>query len=144
MNITSARPKDIPACADIWLSASIEAHSFISPDFWTTNYPAMLEQYLPASEVFIATEAETIAGFAALYQGTLVALFVLPAWWSKGVGSLLLKHAQTQHSELTLTVYTQNSRAIGFYQRHGFTVQQKQVCSHTNESELLMLWKKQY
>ena len=143
MKITQALlPSEIQSCADIWLESSIAAHSFIEPEFWRSNYSAMLEQYLPAADIYLAKDEEAIAGFAALYQGRLAALFVLPAWWSKGVGSLLLQLVQELHEELQLTVYAKNSRAISFYLRHGFATQQEQVCPHTREPELLMLWKK--
>ena len=143
MNITQALlPSEMQACADIWLEASIAAHDFIPPEFWKSNYSAMLEQYLPATDVYLAQEQGIIVGFAALHQGTLAALFVLPVRWSKGVGALLLQYVQALHAELKLTVYAKNSRAINFYLRHGFAIQQEQTCSHTSEPELLMLWKK--
>lgn len=141
MNITQALlPSEMQACADIWLEASIAAHTFIPHDFWRDNHVAMREQYLPAADVYLAQEQGIIVGFAALHQGTLAALFVLPAWWSKGVGSLLLQHVQGLHAELKLTVYAKNSRAINFYLRHGFITQQEQTCAHTSEPELQMLW----
>lgn len=143
MNITTAlHSSEIKTCADIWLESSIEAHTFIQPEFWKNNYSAMLEQYLPAADIYLAKDGETIAGFAALHQVTLAALFVLPAWWGKGVGALLLNHAQKLNDELQLTVYSKNSRAITFYLRHGFVTQQEQSCPHTDEPELLMFWKK--
>lgn len=134
---------EIGACADIWLQASLVAHDFVAPDFWREHYYAMKEQYLPGSDVYLAKEDCTVLGFAAVSQGALEALFVLPACWGKGVGSVLLRHVQDLHAELTLAVYSKNSRAVGFYLHHGFTVSREQDCLHTGEPEILMLWKKE-
>ncbi|MEG6502164.1 MULTISPECIES: GNAT family N-acetyltransferase [unclassified Desulfovibrio] len=132
---------EIEACADIWLQASLAAHDFVSADFWHENHAAMKEQYLPGSDCYLAKEEEAFLGFAAVYQGALAALFVRPVSWSKGGGSELLRHVQDLYAELTLTVYSRNSRAVNFYLRHGFAVSKEQACQHTGEPELLMLWK---
>ncbi len=133
---------EIETCADIWLQASLAAHDFVAPDFWREHYDAMKEQYLPGSDVYLAKEDGTVLGFAAVSQEALAALFVLPACWGKGVGSGLLRHVRGMHEELTLAVYSKNSRAVSFYLHHGFTVSKEQTCPHTGEPELLMLWKK--
>ena len=141
MNIVPAHNRsEIGTCADIWLQASLAAHDFVPPDFWRKHLGAMKEQYLPASEVYLSKEEGTILGFAALYQGALEALFVRPAYWGKGVGSRLLRHVQNLHAELTLTVYSKNSRAVSFYLHHGFTVSKEQTCQHTGEPEVVMRW----
>jgi len=141
MNITLAKDSsEIEACADIWLQASLAAHDFVPPDFWRKHLGAMKEQYLPASEVYLSKEEGTILGFAALDQGALEALFVQPAYWGKGVGSRLLRHVQNLHAELTLAVYSKNSRAVSFYLHHGFAVSKEQTCPHTGESEVVMRW----
>ena len=132
----------IGACADIWLQASLAAHDFVAPDFWSAHYDAMKEQSLPGSDVYLAKEDGTFLGFAAVNQGALAALFVLTACWGKGVGSGLLRHVQGMHEELTLAVYSKNSRAVSFYLHHGFTVSKEQTCPHTGEPEILMLWKR--
>jgi len=133
---------EIEACADIWLQASLAAHDFVSPEFWHKNYEAMKEQYLPGSDLYLAQEEDTILGFAAVNQGALEALFVQPTCWGKGVGSRLLQHVQSLHTELTLAVYSKNSRAVGFYLHHGFTVCREQTCPHTGEPEVVLLWKR--
>ena len=143
MLVTQTKDRsEITACADIWLQASLAAHDFAAPDFWHGHYEAMKEQYLPASEVYLAKEEDAAMGFAAVHQGALEALFVRPTWWGKGVGSRLLRHIQDLHTELTLAVYSKNGRAVDFYLHHGFTEIQEQTCPHTGEPEISMLWKK--
>ncbi len=142
MVITQASTvSEIKFCADIWLQASIAAHTFIAPEFWKNQYTAMCEHYLPASEVYALKKQTAIIGFAAVHQGSLAALFISPEWWGKGAGSRLLQHVQQRYPELSLSVYAQNSRAACFYRKHGFSIVREQVCSHTEEPELVMHWK---
>lgn len=135
-------PFDLKKCADIWLDASIAAHTFIEPDFWISNHSVMAEEYLPASAVYIAKRQSEITGFAAICTGSLAALFVEPTEWGKGLGSELLCYVKDRHENLTLAVYKSNARAICFYQRHGFSIHKGQICSYTGEPELLMFWRK--
>ena len=114
----------------------------MEPGFWASTHRAIAEEYLPASEVYLVKKQSQITGFAAVHEGALAALFVDPAEWGNGVGTKLLCHAQTLYENLTLAVYKSNERAVGFYQKHGFFVQSEQICVHTGEPELLMLWRK--
>lgn len=129
---------DLKICAEIWLDASIAAHTFMEPGFWASHQPVIAEEYLPASEVYIAKKHSKIKGFAAIRNDSLAALFIDPAEWGKGIGSRLLCHVKDLYNNLELSVYKSNIRAVEFYKRHGFSLKNGQVCSHTGEEELLM------
>lgn len=135
-------PEDYARCADIWLQASIVGHPFIDKAFWKSNLQAMTEQYLPASTVLIAYDKETPVAFAATAKNVLEALFVLPLWWRKGIGRMLLKRLLDEHQELDLAVYQKNQQATAFYRQMGFNEVRRQVCPHTGEREILMHWER--
>jgi len=137
-HIRRADSQDIPALVEIWLSASIRAHNFISSDFWHKNAIEMRDRYLPASENWVYCENARILGFVALKQNTLAALFVTPGQQGRGIGRQLLNHAKQLRQTLSLTVYEANSKAIDFYSRHGFKMMIAQKDPHTGHSELLM------
>jgi len=137
-HIRKADIEDIPAMVEIWLSASIRAHNFISSDFWHKNAIEMRDRYLPASENWVYCENERILGFVALQQNTLAALFVTPGHQGRGIGRQLLNHAKTLRRMLSLTVYEANTKAIEFYSHHGFKMMIAQKDPHTGHSELLM------
>jgi len=136
--IRTAEPTDFDRLTELWLSASLEAHNFISSDFWQQNAEKMRHKYLPASENWVYCENDRILGFFSLFNDNLSALFVDPSAQSRGIGRKLLDHAKILRPCLSLNVYEQNIRAVSFYSRNGFRVVQAQKDPHTGHSELLM------
>ena len=73
------------------------------------------------NEVWVADEAERVAGFCGLTPGWLDHLYVHPERQSRGIGSALVGHAKTLQPEgLQLWVFQDNEGARRFYERHGF------------------------
>jgi len=73
----------------------------------------------------VATVLGEIVGVA-VRQGTLLdLLWVKPSMRSKGIGSTLMdtveRQAALEGPELRLEVWTVNRRAVGFYERRGFS-----------------------
>ena len=65
-------------------------------------------------------EAGEILGFVGVAAGMIEMLFVAPARFGQGIGSLLLRHAVTALGATRVDVNEQNPRAAGFYEHHGF------------------------
>lgn len=118
--IRTAEPTDFDRLTELWLSASLDAHDFISSDFWQQNAEKMRQKYLPASENWVYCENDQILGFFSLFNDNLSALFVEPPAQSRGIGRKLLDHAKILRPCLSLNVYEQNIRAVSFYSRNGF------------------------
>ncbi len=78
------------------------------------------ETVFPQCDLWGAIENGRIVGFAALRQGWIDHLYVLPEYQSRGVGSALLSHCQAQAAELQLWTFQQNCGANRFYESHGF------------------------
>ena len=58
-------------------------------------------------------------------QGEIYAIYVLPEWWGRGVGRLLMAHAvrvlsEAGYRDITLWVLEANQQARRFYQAAGF------------------------
>jgi ribosomal protein S18 acetylase RimI-like enzyme len=87
-----------------------------------------VEQYFDEHwrESTIATVRDEIVGVAVRHGTLLDLVWVKPSMRSKGVGSTLMETIESQAGldgkELTLEVWTVNQRAVGFYQRRGFSV----------------------
>lgn len=136
--IRKYRQADIDQVLSIWLTASIEAHNFIEPDFWESKVSEMRDVYIPASETFVLEYEGKINGFYSLYGNTLAAIFVAPESQGKGMGTALLNDAKNSRESLRLSVYKENVPSLKFYEKHGFILLDEQVDEHTGHPELIM------
>ncbi len=73
----------------------------------------------PDHQVWVYVEG-SIKGYCGFRKGWVSHLYISPEVHGKGVGSLLLRKATEAYSPLRLWVFQRNTRAIRFYERHGF------------------------
>ena len=140
--IRKLRERDLSAVMKIWLDTNIKSHNFVSKEYWTSNYE-MVKEILPKSEIYVYEEDDTnlIDGFIGLLDSYLAGLFVKNTAQSKGIGKQLLDYAKSIKSEMTLSVYQKNIRAVHFYQREQFQIQSENIDDNTNEKEFIMIWR---
>lgn len=136
--IREFRETDINSVMDIWLNTNISAHEFISDNYWRNNYD-QVKQMMPKATIYIYEE-EFIRGFIGLSGNYIAGIFVNENCQSKGIGKALLDYVKEQNKELVLHVYKKNKRAVRFYIREGFFVENEQIDINTNEIELAMKW----
>ncbi len=140
--IRKLRESDLSAVMKIWLDTNIKSHNFVSKEYWTSNYE-IVKEILPKSEIHVYEEDDTnlIDGFIGLLDSYLAGLFVKNTAQSKGIGKQLLDYAKSIKSEMTLSVYQKNIRAVHFYQREQFQIQSENIDDNTNEKEFIMIWR---
>jgi putative acetyltransferase len=129
---------DMNDILNIWLEASIKAHSFVGKEFWESRIDDMREIYIPASDTYVFSDGMTVKGFFSLDKTTLAAMFVSPNAQGKGIGRRLMDKAKLLRRKLTLCVYRENPKSIQFYRKCGFTIIKERVCVHTGHIEILM------
>ena len=134
---------DIDAVMQIWLITNIQAHSFISADYWKNKFDVVKEM-LPLVEIYVheIDSANRIDGFIGLNDDYIEGIFVKETAQSKEAGKQLLDHVKKVKSTLRLNVYQKNKRAIQFYLREEFSIQSESLDSNTGEKELIMVWKR--
>lgn len=139
--IRKMQPADLEPVLDVWLASTLQAHSFINPAYWYDNLEPV-RQMLPQAEVYIYTESEESAPLAliGLDEDYIAGIFVAPEAQAQGIGKQLLDYAKSLRSQLTLRVYQQNERALRFYQREGFQIENDQIDEATGAAEYLMRW----
>ncbi len=132
---------DLSAVMQIWLDTNIKAHDFISKEYWTGNYE-MVKEILPKAEIYVYEDdaAKLIDGFIGLTDSYIAGLFVKETAQSKGIGKQLLDYAKSIRSNMSLSVYQKNMRAVHFYQREQFQIRSENIDYNTNEKELIMTW----
>ena len=132
--IRELRKTDINRVANIWLKTNLKAHSFISEQYWTSNYERVKEM-LPQAEVYVYEDDKMIHGFLGVRDEYIEGIFV-----SDGIGKMLLDYIKDKKDRLQLKVYQKNVRAMSFYQREGFTIQSERMDEFTGETEYVMDW----
>ena len=130
---------DINKVADIWLKTNLEAHDFISGQYWTNNYEAV-KKMLPQAEVYVYEDNKIIQGFVGVRDEYIEGIFVSGKMQSHGIGKALLDYIKDKKARLQLNVYQKNVRAMSFYQREGFTIQSEGLDEFTGEKEYVMEW----
>ena len=140
--IRSMRKTDADRVADIWLEGNQKAHHFIDAQYWRDNLIPVKEQ-ISQAEVYVWEERNQIQGFIGLSGTYIAGIFVAQEAQSRGIGRQLLDFAKGLRMQLSLCVYRKNVRAVEFYRREGFTVQEEGIDEDTGEAEYRMLWKRE-
>lgn len=142
MEIRELKKEDISVVVELWYNVSIQAHSFISNEYWEKNKEAMATQYLPGSECYLAIKEGTIVGFVAMVEDYLAAIFVHTDMQGYGIGKKLLDFIKSKRETAQLKVYKNNPKSIHFYKNQGFSIISESIEELTNEAEIFMEWKK--
>lgn len=139
--IRKLRKTDLDEVAYIWLHTNKKAHDFIAETYWDEHFE-MVEGMLGDAEIYVFEGQGQIKGFVGLDGEYIAGIFVREKEQSLGIGKQLLDFVKSLKGQLKLNVYQKNERAIKFYTREQFEIQDEQTDEATGEAEYLMLWKK--
>ena len=119
------------------MAGCLQAHSFISPEYWEVNQALVKELLLPA-EAYVYEKNGAILGFAGLDGEYIEGIFVGEEVRSQGIGKSLLDFLKAKKPELRLNVYQKDTRAIRFHEREGFQIQREGLDEATGEKDYVM------
>ena len=139
--IRKLRKTDLDEVAYIWLHTNKKAHDFIAETYWDEHFE-MVKGMLGDAEIYVFEEQGQIKGFVGLDGEYIAGIFVREKEQSLGIGKQFLDFVKSLKGQLKLNVYQKNERAIKFYTREQFEIQDEQTDEATGEAEYLMLWKK--
>ena len=136
------KESDINRVMDIWLDTNLSAHDFIPAEYWQANFEAVTKM-LPQAKVYVYENDDNteIDGFIGITENYIAGIFVCAGMQSSGIGKQLLDYAKSQKDSLFLNVYQKNRRAVQFYLREQFEIQEEGTDGSTGETEFLMEWK---
>lgn len=141
--IRQFKKNDLSAVMQIWLDTNIKAHDFIPKEYWENNYE-IVKEILPDAEIYVHEDdtAGFIDGFIGLTDNYIAGIFVKEDKQSKGIGKQLLNYVKNIKSNISLSVYQKNTKAVRFYKREQFQIVSENVDDITNEKEFIMEWNK--
>ncbi len=135
---------DEDAAIDLWFRTWSQAYPSIDfakrLDDWRTRWR---NELVPVAQIVIAMQDERMTGFVTIdSNGYLDQLVVDPDAWGSDLGNALIAEAKTMApTGITLLVNTDNTRAIRFYERHGFVHTHDDVNPVSGRKVYGMKWK---
>ena len=124
---------------EIWLESTIDAHKFISKEYWNENYNIVKDMYIPMSKTFVYEDNDDIRGFISVINNDFIgALFVEKNYQGQGIGKSLIDYAKNLYDNLSLAVYKENEKALEFYKKMGFKIISENINEDTNCVEYIM------
>ena len=135
------KEKDLDNIMEIWLKSNIEAHNFVDKNYWINNFD-LVKSMIKESEIYIYEENNKILGFIGLSEDYIAGIFIDKEFRNKGIGKKLLDYAKDKKDKLSLDVYEKNNKAMNFYIKNQFIIDEKNFDDENNEYEYRLIWNK--
>lgn len=103
----------------------------VEPAFFSRDKKNFISKTLRSCRNLVYESEGKAVGIISCSSDYIEGLFVLPEHWNKGIGSALLNAVLSEKKELSLHVYADNGRAVGFYRKHGFEIAGNGICRMT-------------
>ena len=133
--------EDIKKIMDIWIKSNLDAHNFISKDYFYNNFD-FVKDAIENATVYVYEQESKVIGFVGINQEFIEGIFVDRNYRSKGIGKKLIDYCKKNYNTLSLNVYCKNKKAIEFYKREGFEICEKKLEKDNKEFEYVMKWKR--
>ncbi len=104
---------DIDDIMQIWKSANIKAHNFISNEYWENNYE-YVKSVLPNAELYVYLVNNKIIGFIGMNTNYIEGIFVETNSQYNRIGTLLLNKVKENRNNLILRVYKKKYKCYQF------------------------------
>lgn len=133
MRVVRATVEDAELCFGIARAAALAGFPHVfPPDVYAFPDDAVRAEWVsalthPDGETYIALEGDEAVGVVSVCHGVVQTLYVLPEFWSRGIGSALHDLALERLRELNveearLWTLTENHRARAFYEKRGWSL----------------------
>jgi putative acetyltransferase len=138
-------PEDEPTAIDLWLHSWQVAYPALDfsarIDWWRQRWRCDL---VPHAAITVAERSGQMVGFVTVDRrtGYLDQIVVAPEAWGSEAGALLIEEARRLSPQgLDLHVNQDNTRAIRFYDKHGFTISGQDVNPRSGAPVYKMSWR---
>ncbi len=143
MYIRSAAPADLPRIAEIEV---FNYRLYFYPIFRSDEFyfdeltvPKMMQARAAFIPDILVYDDGVVKGFLHFGGDEVRRLYVEPVLHSQGIGAALLEHAVRELHVARLWALEKNTRAIAFYQRHGFCLTDERRLEEGTEEYLVRM-----
>ena len=123
-NIRQATEKDLPRIAEIEIfNYRLNFYPIFKSDWFYFEYltvPSLMEKYAVETGSFYVYDDGVIKGFVKTSDNEIQKLFVEPVLQGNKIGDALVNFATEKLSADNLWALEKNTKAIKFYEKHGF------------------------
>ncbi len=142
-NIRQAKSDDLARIAEIEISNyRLNFYPIFKNDefyFGELQVPSVMTRYEKAIDSIWVYDDGVVKGFMQVCGGQIKKLFVEPILQGNGIGALLLEYAVTKLGATHLWALEKNTRAIAFYERHGFRATDERTLEENTTEYLVHL-----
>lgn len=124
----------------IWLTGNLEAHPFIGEQYWRDHEEEVKKQFVDADVYVVRDDDNQILGFAGMQDRYLAGIFVQSDRRDEGIGSLLMFALKSAYKLIKVSVYAKNTKAVHFFEQHGFETIERELDHETDEVEMRLSW----
>jgi GNAT superfamily N-acetyltransferase len=127
-----ATVEDAELCFGIARAAAVAGFQHVFPPVYEFPDDAIRADWIsaltdPDGETYIAFEDDEAVGVVSVGHGVVQTLYVTPASWGRGIGSVLHDHAldrlcEVHVQEARLWTLAENHRARAFYEKRGWNL----------------------
>ena len=144
-NIRKATIEDLARIAEIVIfNYRLNFYPIFKNDYYYFNelqVPTMMQQYENIINNIWVYDEGAVKGIIQIENKEIKKLFVEPALQGNCIGSKLLTYAIEYHDVNTLWALEKNTRAIRFYERHGFRITNEKILEDDTSEYLVRLEK---
>ena len=117
---------------------------FKSDDYYFNELrvPSLMQEYESGLDSLYVYDDDAVKGFIKIEETYIARLFVEPVLQNASIGSRLLEYAIREHNADHLWALEKNTKAIRFYERHGFAVTGEKKLEDGTSEYLVLLKKK--
>ncbi len=130
MNISRAKKSDAKSLSIIGIcvwadSYLIEGVDRVVADYINTEFSIkIIAKNIEYNNVYVLKESSSVVGYVVVTEdggkSEISNFYILPKFQGKGYGRVVLSYLRNLHSNLWLTCWHKNSRALKFYYANGF------------------------
>ncbi len=142
MDVFKPLPKSMTdSVIELWLDTMSKSHPYIDYSYMKQKSAIIKKGLQGDIRALICTHNGEIAGFIMINSDNRVESIVVgSAHQKRGLGTRLLKYAQSRYKTLHMNVYARDKNALRFYSSHGFLISGAVFNHKVRLLEYTMIW----